>query len=177
MEAANTYDGLTVANDWSLYAVPNIGDEIRRIPLSDPSTSTVVVAAHAAWSPSLGDTGPVQPAPPAYGGPISPPTTTPPSPIPSPTATTPAPTLPPVVCPKLKVFGVRGSRGSLGDTSTSDSTLDAFVRTLSTHVAGTSFEPIAYPAIPVGYGGVKVYGNELPRQHVRGYVQAEPTAP
>jgi hypothetical protein len=89
-----------------------------------------------------------------------------PTPTPTPTVTSPSPTptptvTPPASCPQLQLFSLRGSRADTSDASVTDDVALEFAKQLKVGIPGLKFTPIAYDAIPVGYGSVPAYAGGL----------------
>jgi hypothetical protein len=162
--------GPTVANDWTTATAIGVpAPAYSQIGTYDYAAGTSILldqSGNREFSPSFVRSGPIGPMPAGFPpaelggdpGPTPTPTATPTAtPTPTPTAT-PTTTPAPPECPVFKVFGLRGSRGSLQDTSSTDNVLNAFLAKVKTKVPSASFEAIKYPAIPVGYGGLQAYG-------------------
>jgi hypothetical protein len=75
----------------------------------------------------------------------------------------------PPPCPRVQIYGVRGSRASASDVSDTDTETSQFAKKVEGQIPGVNFTPIGYPAIPVGDGGSVQYGGNYITSVNKGY--------
>ncbi|HVQ44139.1 MAG TPA: cutinase family protein [Candidatus Saccharimonadia bacterium] len=146
LDQSLTYADLRFANDWTLYGtVSSPGGEphIRTMQVTNAGAGQITLGSPGGdFSPSLGDSGPVQPAPAGFDG-STPPTSTPPT------------TKPPGYrCGTVKFFGLRGSGEKNFEGEGMGATVDDVKVRMARAIPGLRFEAIGYPAVAIDLNNV-----------------------